>query len=148
MANPKVIQNYSNHRRTYPLYHLVFAPLSVIAFIVLFIQAFTAVVAKEDVFLTIVVAILAFMILLLGLFVRGFATNVQDRAIRAEESLRHYILTGNPIHPKLTLSQIIALRFASDEELQGMSLRAVNENLSSEMIKKAIHTWRSDHHRV
>src|SRR5215218_10479457 len=45
---------------------------------------------------------------------RGFALKAQDRAIRAEEGLRHFILTGKPDDTRLSLPQIIALRFASD----------------------------------
>ncbi|HEY0040832.1 MAG TPA: DUF6526 family protein [Flavisolibacter sp.] len=79
---------------------------------------------------------------------RKFALIAQDRAIRAEESLRYFILTGKPIDAKITLSQIIALRFASDEEMPVLAQRAVTEGLSGKQIKEQIKTWRSDHHRV
>lgn len=79
---------------------------------------------------------------------RGFALKAQDRAIRAEETLRYFILTGNPIDKRLTLSQIIALRFASDEELPALAQRAAEEGLSNTEIKKQIRNWRSDLQRV
>ena len=79
---------------------------------------------------------------------RGFALKAQDRAIRAEESLRHFVLTGKPINSKLTLNQIIALRFASDEELPQLTKRAIAENMSNVAIKKEIKNWRGDYHRV
>ena len=69
---------------------------------------------------------------------------VQDRAIRAEESLRYFILTGKPFDKKLQMNQIIALRFASDEEFELLVQKAVTENLSSIQIKQLIQNWRPD----
>lgn len=81
-------------------------------------------------------------------YIRMNALTAQDRAIRAEENLRHFVLTGQLPHASLRLSQIIALRFASDEELSALSQRAVAENLSPKQIKMAIQKWRADYHRV
>ena len=55
-------------------------------------------------------------------FARMFAVKVQDRAARADERLRYYILSGKMLPAKLRMSQILALRFASDEEM--VALRA------------------------
>ena len=79
---------------------------------------------------------------------RGFALKAQDRAIRAEESLRYYLLTGKALDPRITISQIIALRFASDEEMPALADRAISENLTNKQIKQQIKSWRSDWHRV
>jgi len=79
---------------------------------------------------------------------RGFAIKAQDRAIRAEESLRHFVLTGKLPDHRLTLEQLIALRFASDDELPGLSSRAASENLSPDAIKREIKNWRADFYRV
>ena len=73
---------------------------------------------------------------------------MQDRAIRAEESLRYYILSGKLPDKRLRMSQIIALRFASDEELIELAKRAVEEQLSSSAIKNAIRNWRADYYRA
>ena len=87
--------------------------------------------------------------LILAIFTcRRFAIVVQDRAIRAEENLRHYSLTGKLLDKQLKLSQIIALRFASDEEFVELAQRAVKENLTNKQIKEAIQNWRGDYHRV
>jgi hypothetical protein len=72
----------------------------------------------------------------------------QDRAIRAEENLRHYVMTGKLLDPKLTVRQIIGLRFASDQEFVELAGRAVEENLSEDAIKKAVKNWRADTYRV
>ena len=49
---------------------------------------------------------------------------------------------------ELKLNQIIALRFASDEELVTLTERAIKENLTSKEIKMAIKNWKADHNRV
>ena len=77
-----------------------------------------------------------------------FALKAQDRAIRAEENLRHFVLTGKLLDPKLTVRQIIGLRFASDGEFVALAQRAAAENLSEDDIKKAIKTWKPDTYRV
>lgn len=81
-------------------------------------------------------------------FIRTFPLKAQDRAIRAEEALRHYILSGKPINPGLTIGQIAALRFAADEEFLVLADKALAENLTADDIKKSVQNWRADHHRV
>jgi AMMECR1 domain-containing protein len=48
----------------------------------------------------------------------------------------------------LTIKQIIALRFASDEEFVRLARRAVNEALNNDEIKKEIKNWKIDTLRV
>lgn len=95
--------------------------------------------------LLVVVAIIFFA---LYYHVRAFPIKAQDRAIRAEENLRYFILTGKPMDSRITMNQIIALRFASDEELPELASRAANEGLSNTAIKRSIHNWRPDFHRA
>jgi len=42
---------------------------------------------------------------LLFVFTRNLAMGVQDRAIRAEENLRHFTLTGKLLDPRLTIKR-------------------------------------------
>ena len=70
------------------------------------------------------------------------------RAIRAEENFRHFVLTGKPFDKELRMGQIIALRFASDEEFVALAKRAVDEKMSQKQIKEAVQNWRADHNRV
>ncbi len=79
---------------------------------------------------------------------RSFRLKAQDKAIRAEENLRHFILTGRPLDSRLVLGQVVALRFASDEEFPGLAQRAADEQLSNNAIKKEIKNWRPDLHRA
>jgi hypothetical protein len=81
-------------------------------------------------------------------YLRAFALKAQDRAIRAEESLRYYVMTGNLFPATLKIQQIIALRFASDAEFVALVDRAAKENLSSKEIKLAIQNWKADWYRV
>jgi len=92
--------------------------------------------------------VVTFGMLLQWYYGRVAVTRVQDRAIRAEENFRHFILTGKPLPAALTLRQIISLRFASDAELPGLAERAVAEKLRGEAIKKSIKDWRPDNHRA
>ena len=81
-------------------------------------------------------------------FSRIFALKAQDRAIRAEENLRHFALTGKLLDSRLTLRQIIGLRFASDGEFVSLAQKAADEKLSEDTIKRAIRQWRPDTYRV
>ncbi len=82
------------------------------------------------------------------IYARRFALKAQDRAIRAEENFRHFILTGKPLDLRLRLGQIIALRFAGDDEFVSLAKRAADENIKGYDIKKEIKNWKADHHRV
>ena len=79
---------------------------------------------------------------------RSFALKAQDRAIRAEENLRYFILTGKRLNQALSIYQIIALRFASDEEFVSLTEKAIEQNLKPDEIKRLIRNWRPDYHRA
>jgi hypothetical protein len=89
-----------------------------------------------------------FIFLCLFAFVRIFALKAQDRAIRAEENLRHFALTGKLLPATLRIGQIVALRFASDEEFVALAIKAAAENLSVKQIKESINNWKADTYRV
>jgi hypothetical protein len=84
----------------------------------------------------------------MAFYIRMFPLGNQNRVIRAEENLRYYVLTGKLLPAGIRMGQVIALRFAPDEELEALVNRAVNENLSPTDIKKAIKNWKGDYHRI
>ncbi len=137
-------QNFSNHARFVPTYHYLTAILILVG---LGFSGFL--VYREAASLLSLSVLLLYIIAVPTYFnYRGFALRAQDRAIRSEENFRHFVMTGKPLNTKLRLGQIIALRFASDEEYLALVERAVNENLSVVEIKKAITKWKADHHRA
>ena len=139
-------QNFKNHSRLIFWWH----GFTMFAIIAVFIGSIVNLIHADEhthysaALLVVVSLILAF----LWAYARVFALKAQDRAIRAEENFRHFILTGKPFDSKLRIGQIIGLRFASDAELPALAKKAVEENLSSKQIKAAIQNWRGDHYRV
>ena len=102
----------------------------------------------EDRLTAVLICLITFTLLIVAAYTRLFPLKAQDRAIRAEENLRYYVLTGKLFPKELRVSQIIALRFAPDEEFVALVDRAVAENLKSKEIKKAIKNWKADYYRV
>jgi hypothetical protein len=102
----------------------------------------------ESLYAASLLVLVAFILFFMFYFLRAFALKAQDRAIRAEENFRHYLLTGKPISSDLSIRQIIGLRFASDEEFPSLAEKAVKENLSENAIKKAIKNWKPDTYRA
>ena len=90
----------------------------------------------------------AWVFIVMMWYTRQFPLRAQDRAIRAEENLRHYVLTGKLLPAELRMGQIIALRFAPDEEFLPLIDRAIKEGLSQKEIKMAIKNWKPDYYRV
>lgn len=139
-------QNYENHSKIDPAYHVGIALLSLIT-LILTITFFVKNVGTETL-LSFVVLFVVLTIILIGVKLRTYALQLQDRIIRTEESFRYYRLTGNPPDAGLSMKQMIALRFAPDEEFPGLVERTLTENLTAKDIKKTIQNWRADHHRV
>ena len=139
-------QNFRSHGRYIPLWHYI-TPLILIAIlggsIVNLIQADAHI--RYSAALILLISILLFIIYW---YARAFALKAQDRAIRAEENFRHFILTGKPLDNRLRMSQIVALRFAPDDEFLVLSKKAVEEKLSQKRIKQSIKNWKADHNRV
>ena len=82
---------------------------------------------------------------------RTYVTKLQDRIIMLEMKVRcaEVLPAGQDARlAELGPKQIVALRFASDEELGELLERAIREKLPPVEIKRAIKRWRPDPHRT
>lgn len=141
-------QSYANHRKFVPLFHRVLFPMLVLTLIGSAVNLFQSLGDHQRVYSASLIVVLTLCGLMLSFFARIFALKAQDRAIRAEENLRHFALTGKLLDPRLTMRQIIGLRFASDGEFVALAKRAAEENLPEDAIKRAVKDWKADTYRV
>jgi len=140
------MQDYANHRRVNPLYHLVAVPIFVGNFGVAAVHLYRDPSADSAWRLVVAFGMLA----LLGV-VRLQAVMVQDRIIRLEERLRLQALAPEFAGQidRLSRRQVAALRFAGDEELPALARRVfAGEFATNGDIKRAVTHWRPDHMRV
>jgi hypothetical protein len=141
-------QNYTNHRRLDPRYHFVFSLLILVVLVGAVVNLVLAFNNNTNQFTSVLILLVAIMIVIVFSIIRSYPLKIQDRAIQAEEGLRHFILTGKRMDLSLTRSQIIALRFASDSEFPALCEKAAAEKLTPDAIKKTIVSWRADRFRI
>lgn len=139
-------QNYKNHTQVVYGYYL-FTGVPILILIALAIQKIISG-NGSNLELNIMLLLTGWILLTMLFRSRSFALKAQDRAIRAEEGLRYFILTGKRLDQRLTIGQVIALRFAGDEEFPALAQKAADENLSNREIKMQIKNWRSDWYRI
>lgn len=137
-------QNVKNHARMHPIYHYVLSLLVLGGLILSIVYFFKA----ENLFLGVILVVMSLALLITFTLLRLYPLKAQDRAIRAEENLRYYVLTGKLLDANLTPAQIVALRFAPDNEFPGLAERAAAENMKPKVIKQAITNWKADHYRI
>lgn len=141
-------QNNAHHKRLVKGYHLLLALLLIIGFIASLVNVYLQISEHNEVLISLLILMLFICGILAAFFLRQFPLRAQDRVIRAEENFRHYILTHKPLDNRITMSQVIALRFAPDAEFIVLADRAAKENLSPAEIKQEIKEWRADNHRM
>ncbi len=135
-------QSYANHVHR-PVGWVVTALLAVLAFVgmVLFVLRTPSV-------LTVALLMLAGAVLGLVALIRRYTTRLQDRIIRLEMRLRLAALGREHDMTRLTMRQLVSLRFASDAELGALADRALAENLTPDQIKRAVTNWQADRMRT
>jgi hypothetical protein len=141
-------QSYSNHAQIVPMYHYVTMGLLQLTFIGACVNLYQSLGDHQRLYSASLLVTLTFATILVALYARSFALRAQDRAIRAEEQLRHYVMAGKLLDSRLTVKQIVGLRFASNEEFVTLAQRAADQSLSPKDIKQAVKTWRADTYRV
>ena len=146
MAAP---QSYQNHSRIDPSMHFFVFPALIIN---LGVAIYIAIHFRHEYpFLGHWSIIVALALLVLAFKSRVNDLKLQDRIIRLEERLRlASLVPANelPHLKELSIRQLVALRFASDEEVAALAHRALTQELEPKAIKQAITNWRPDNHRV
>ena len=141
-------QNFANHARMVPMYHGVLFLILLLTLIGSFVNLYHSWGDHQRIYSASLIVSILIILLLLFVFCRVFALKAQDRAIRAEENLRHFVLTGKLLDTRLSVLQIVALRFAPDEEFVELARRAAEQSMAPVEIKKAIRNWKADYYRV
>jgi hypothetical protein len=141
-------QNYATHRQWVPGFHYVLGPVLFLTLIGACVNLYESWGDHQRIYSASLLVVLTAAMLMTAIYGRLFALKAQDRAIRAEENLRHFVLTGKLLDPRLQTLQVVALRFASDAELPLLATRAAEEKMPPDAIKRAIKNWKGDFYRV
>jgi hypothetical protein len=142
------MQQYANHARIDTGFHRILGPALLLVLIGAIVNLVKSVGDHERLYSASLILALTLCVIPLSIYARVFSLKAQDRAIRAEENLRHYVLTGKLLDSRLSVPQVVALRFASDGEFPALAARAAAEKMSSKEIKQSIKNWRADEYRV
>ncbi len=146
-------QNFENHTKLVPYFHLVLLPILAINLFYRLYAAYVAVVVRGNGRVEAAMnLLLAFAFILTAFAARVFALQAQDRVIRLEEHARWQKLLNADVYKRIgevRRPQLIALRFAPDEEVPGLIARVLTGELKEgKEIKQAIKNWRGDYHRL
>ena len=137
-------QNYANHVRLVPTFHFFVVPVMVLNFV----SSIYRLVHNGFTWGGVIGVLTALALVLLMFHARLFALRVQDRVIRLEERQRMSRLLPEDLKPRIaefTPSQLVALRFASDDELPALARKVLNDKLTDgKVIKQAVKNWRAD----
>jgi len=140
-------QTLATHRRWIPMWHFFAIPVLVANVVVVAIYF-----ARDPRFINGWALVVAIALLIGILLSRTMPLRAQDRIIRLEERSRLERLLPGDLRGRvgeLTPSQLVAIRFAPDDEVPELTRRALSGELKSQGdIKRAIRNWRSDHLRV
>jgi hypothetical protein len=141
MAEP--VQSFQSHTRWYPPFHYIVLPILFANFVY---QVYHVVEAPS--FYTVWGVIVAFGLVGLAAVTRQMVLAVQDRVIRVEERLRLHRLLPADLQPRidsLTRGQLVAIRFASDAEVEGLVRDVIAGKYTTQKdIKGAVKNWRPD----
>jgi hypothetical protein len=142
-------QNLKNHTRWYPPFHFFVLPMLLLNFI--FSIYVTIHHWPTHWALSLWWVALSIVLFVMAGASRNGALAAQDRIIRLEERLRLAALlpAEDRAHiNELSIKQLIALRFASDDELPALVRKTLTQNLEPKAIKQSIVNWRGDYDRV
>lgn len=139
-------QNLKNHARFDPWYHFFITGFYFLNLIYAGVHLYRQHTISSAWYLVLSLAVIVPIFLW-----RVYPLKVQDRVIRLEEQLRLQALAPQDWHAqiyRLSEDQLIALRFASDDEVVQLAKQALEHNLNRKQIKERIRNWRADDWRV
>ncbi|MFZ1684580.1 MAG: DUF6526 family protein [Candidatus Zixiibacteriota bacterium] len=141
-------QSFKNHHQYVTGFHFILFGVLVLTLVGAIINLVKCWGNHQTLYSASLIVVIDACVIMVALYGRIFALKAQDRAIRAEENLRHFAMTGKLLDARLTVRQIIGLRFASDGEFVELAKQAADQGLSEDAIKQAVKNWRADTHRV
>jgi hypothetical protein len=139
-------QSLKNHARLDPAYHILLFATYLLNLVYAGFHVYRQPSLSSGWY--VVLSLLAIVPLLK---IRTYPLKVQDRVIRLEERLRLQALAPQEWHTqiyRLTEGQLIALRFAADDEVVSLAKEALEKNLNRKQIKEHIRSWRADDWRI
>ena len=139
-------QNYANHRKS-------LSPVFMSAFLILAVNVVWQAIGVFQFpgFGSVLALLVAMALIVVAYASRRNAQIVQDRLIRLEMRLRLERVLPPERHgdiARLTLPQLVGLRFASDAELPALVQETLAQALTNDAIKKKIGAWQADWLRV
>ena len=141
-------QNYRNHTRLVPGYHFATFGILTVNLLWSLYRLFRPPVAEFPMFDRLLAVLVAGALMAIALYARVFALAVQDRVIRNEMQARLAAVLPPDLRARigeLRRGHLIALRFASDEELPELTRQVLDGRLAKgNDIKKAVRSWRAD----
>jgi hypothetical protein len=135
-------QTYANHRHR-PTLWMVTVLLAVVGLVLV-----VMLMVLRPAIVTLAPVLLALALILTVWMVRQYALRLQNRIIRLEMQVRLARLGRVADIDRLTVRQLVALRFASDTELPALIDRALAEKLEPDQIKRAVSNWQGDYMRT
>jgi hypothetical protein len=135
-------QNYQNHVHQPRGWQITWAAAAIAMCLQLWLTV------REPSHQSIALALLAFVVIAGLTLTRAFALRLQNRIIRLEMQLRLARLGREKDLARVSMRQLVALRFASDAELPALIDRAAAENLTPDQIKRAVTDWQGDYLRT
>ncbi len=143
----KMPQTYANHAKIVPTYHFM-------SFLILLVNLGWSIwkVIDEPSFGSVMRLLLAVALIEMLLHLRLFPLKAQDRVIRLEMRLRLHEILPEDLKsriPELTPGQLVALRFAGDEEMPDLVRDVLDGKLADgKAIKSKIKDWQADYLRL
>jgi hypothetical protein len=140
-------QSFAHHGRIFAPFHMFVLPVLMINIVYSLVRLKNGI-TFDSVWM--VVMALGFFVMAGSL--RVMSLSVQDRVIRTEMQLRMERMLPADLRPRIgefNVEQLVALRFAGDDELPALARQVLEEKLTNrKAIKQRVKNWRPDYQRA